>query len=73
MAVLSHQANVYWYVQYDKLWIQAHPLARITKGPKMNLDKILINTLRVCATLIMSLFALLASIHMIKLIIYALS
>ena len=35
MAVLSHQANVYWYVQYDKLWIQAHPLARITKGPKM--------------------------------------
>ena len=48
-------------------------LARITGGPKMNLDKILINTLRVCATLIMSLFALLASIHMIKLIIYALS
>lgn len=40
MAVLSHQANVYWYVQYDKLWIQAYSLARIARGPKMTVPQI---------------------------------
>ena len=39
----------------------------------MDLEKILINTMAVCAILIFSLFGVLASIHIIKLIIQAVS
>jgi hypothetical protein len=51
----------------------AHPLARITKGPGMNFDKIFDVLIVVSVGLVIFPLSVLGCVHIIKLIILALS